>query len=64
MNEDTGKTTRTGLLTKKEVAKFWQVTTRTIDRLIQQGQMPYVKLPGGRSIRFRPADLDKMVEVK
>lgn len=53
---------RIELLTKKEVASFWRVTTRTIDRLISQGKIPFVKLPGGRSIRFRATDLEKMVQ--
>jgi len=55
---------RIELLTKKEVANFWRVTTRTIDRLVSQGKLPFVRLPGGRTIRFRATDLDKTVEAK
>ena len=55
---------RIELLTKKEVASFWRVTTRTIDRLVSQGEMPFVKLPGGRSIRFRASDLERMIAEK
>lgn len=57
MSEDKDRQEKIELLTKKEVASFWRVTTRTIDRLISQRQIPFVKLPGGRTIRFRSIDI-------
>ena len=51
-------------LTKREVAEMLQVTLRTIERWVEAGILPYVKL--GRKqqslIRFIPDDIRKLKE--
>ncbi len=49
------------LWTKDEVADYFRVTCRTVDRMIEEKKIPYFKLPGGRSIRFRASDIETMV---
>ena len=48
------------ILTIKEVAKYLQVTERTLYRLAQDGKIPAFKVGG--SWRFRRADLDRWIK--
>jgi len=43
-------------LTRKEVADFLQVCTRTVDRMCEEGKLRYLKL-GPRYIRFNLEDV-------
>jgi excisionase family DNA binding protein len=46
------------LLTKQEVAAFWQVSMRTIQRLIADGRLSVVNPPGmPNTARFRATDI-------
>jgi excisionase family DNA binding protein len=42
--------------TKADVAKLFQVTTRTIDAWMARGLLPYLKI--GRTARFSLADIE------
>lgn len=48
------------LLTVAEAAQRLTISAKKLYRLAAQGRIPYVRL--GRSLRFRPADLDRWVE--
>ena len=48
------------LWTKKEVAEQLQVSTKTISRLIAQGQLPFI--PIGHSIRIQKTDVFAFLE--
>jgi excisionase family DNA binding protein len=48
------------LMTKKQVAQYLQLTTRTVDRLMQCG-LPYYKL-GNQRCRFRFSDIAQWLE--
>lgn len=43
------------LVKKPEVATFLSVTTRTVEHMMADGRIPYIKL--GRTVRFRLADI-------
>jgi excisionase family DNA binding protein len=49
------------LLTKKELADAFRVTPRTIDRMMEQGKIPFIKLPGGYSVRFKLQDVKQVL---
>jgi excisionase family DNA binding protein len=46
------------LLTVREVAALFQVSEKTIRRMIATGQVPFVRI--GRSIRIRPEIIEKI----
>lgn len=46
------------LLTAAEVAERAKVTTVTVGRWARAGSIPVVRLPGGRSLRFRRSDVE------
>lgn len=48
------------LMTIKEVAEYLQVSVRTVQRILDSGELPYRKIKG--SIRIKMEDLDKYVE--
>jgi len=48
------------LWTKKEVARQLQVSTKTISRLIAQGQLPFIQI--GSSIRIQKTDVFDFLE--
>ena len=48
------------LWTKKEVAEQLQVSTKTISRLIAQGELPFIHI--GSSIRIQKTDVFAFVE--
>jgi excisionase family DNA binding protein len=49
------------LLTTHEVAELLGFTTETILRKVRRGELPAIKLPGGR-IRYRPDELEAWLE--
>jgi len=48
------------LLTKKDVMRIFVVTERTVNRLMETGKLPYIKL--GRAVRFDPKDVQSLIE--
>ncbi len=48
------------LLTKKDVMRIFGVTERTVNRLMETGKLPYIKL--GRAVRFDPKDVQALIE--
>jgi len=48
------------LLTREQVARELGVSPRTVARLVERGELTYVRI--GRLARFRPADLAAFVE--
>lgn len=49
------------LLTKKRVAKWLNVSTRTVESLMEAGRLPFVKL-GHRTVRFRHHHVQNLLE--
>ncbi len=47
------------LLTRKDAAGQLRISTRHLDRMIERGELPVLRL--GRSVRIRPADLDAFI---
>ncbi len=49
------------LLTKNDVARRWNCSNRTVDRLRLHGRLPWLDLTGGRGgkplVRFREVDV-------
>lgn len=45
-------------LTKNEVASLLQISTRTLEHMMADGEIPYLKIR--RSIRFAPSVLDQL----
>lgn len=45
-------------LTKNEVASLLQISTRTLEHMMADGEIPYFKIR--RSIRFAPSVLDQL----
>jgi excisionase family DNA binding protein len=50
----------TQLLTIHELADHLSVSTRTVDRYVRRGQIPFVRLPG-RSLRFRADAVEEWI---
>lgn len=49
------------LLTKPEVARFLQCSTRSVDLWMKDGRLPYFKI--GRTVRFALSDVISHLEV-
>lgn len=41
-----------------ELGEYVGLSTGTLRRKVREGSIPYVRIRGGRSIRFRKADID------
>jgi excisionase family DNA binding protein len=50
------------LLTIKQVARILQVNRRTVRRLLQRGELPWVRI--GRQYRLEPAALDAFIAAR
>ena len=48
------------LLTQRDVAAYFKVTRRTIENWRDKGWLPFIRLGG--VIRFKPSDLQRVVE--
>lgn len=50
------------LMTKQEVATLLNVTTKTVERMVACGSIPFIRIPcgygTGTRLRFDPADLN------
>ena len=53
---------RVGFLTVAEVADLLRVSTMTVYRLVQAGQLPAIRV--GRSYRIREDDVDKYLSAQ
>lgn len=51
-----------GLMTKADLAGFFQVTSRTIDSWMRRGTVPYFKI--ARTVRFRLTDVLKSLNAR
>lgn len=60
MKSDATAVPESDLLTVPEAAAFFKVEVSTIRSWILQRRIPYTK-PGGKLIRFRRADLEKVI---
>lgn len=49
------------LLTALEVAQILKVRHKWVYEAAGRGDLPYVKLPGGRYVRFRREDVDEFI---
>jgi excisionase family DNA binding protein len=51
------------LLTRDEVAAYWRVSSRTVDRAVQSGWLPAIKLGPGRNapLRFRRSQIEAAI---
>jgi len=49
------------MLTVKEVALKCGVHEMTVREWIKNGQLPAIRLPGGKAIRIRPEDLEERI---
>lgn len=49
-----------GWVRKLDLAKYLSLSVRTIDNLMRQKKIPFVRL--GRSVRFRIADVNRALE--
>ena len=47
------------LLTKKDVEDLLAMKERTINNLMANGELPYIKI--GKSVRFDPKDVEEFV---
>lgn len=52
---------RTQLITKQDVADQLGLAVRTIERMVLERRINYVKITG-KAIRFRQDDIDRMIE--
>ncbi len=59
VGQDARRPLPTRLLTVAETASFFQVSEKTIRRLIDRGELPVVRL--GRSVRIDPEAIEKMM---
>ena len=52
------------LLTRENLADYLSVSTRTVDRGVRSGHLPFLKLGSGRNaaLRFRRSDVDRALE--
>lgn len=48
-------------MTAAEVADAAKVTRTTVSRWVRDGSLPAIRLPGGRTLRFRRADVDALL---
>lgn len=58
----TTSTDEESLLTALEVAAILRVRHKWVYEAAARGDLPYVKLPGGRYIRFRREDVDEFIQ--
>lgn len=51
------------LLKPKEVARLFDVEVSTVVEWARTGKIPALKTPGGQQYRFKPADVDALMEI-
>lgn len=61
--DDTASNTRTGVATSGEVAEYLKTTEVSLAGLRYKKQgPPYIRTPGGRTIRYRWEDVDAWLD--
>ncbi len=50
------------LLNKEELLEFLRVSRRSLDRMIERREFPFIKL--GRRILFKKSDIEAWIETK
>jgi excisionase family DNA binding protein len=50
------------LIDLRSASKFMGCSTVTTRRMVKRGDIPTVKLPGTRLLRFRPSTLQRVIE--
>lgn len=60
--EEMIKTKNDELLTKKEAWKYLRISSQTLENLMRQKQISFIKLD--RKVLFKKADIDKFIESK
>lgn len=48
------------LLTKKDVEELLAIKERTINNLMANGELPYIKI--GKAVRFDPKDVEAFIQ--
>ena len=54
-------TVTTELLTRKQIAALFQISTQTIIRMENDGKLPALRLGAG-SVRYRRIDVEKLIQ--
>lgn len=49
------------LISPQQAAKIFGVTDRTVLRYIERGDLPAVRLPGGRLYRIKRSDVESLL---
>lgn len=62
MADGTEKSKRPELMTKEDVSKVLKMTTRSVNNLMREGVLPYVKPTGKRAVRFHWEDVERLIE--
>ena len=52
-----------GYLSRKDVAKQFGVTTKTISKMVRIGQIKAYRVAGGRRIRFRASEIEPVLKL-
>jgi excisionase family DNA binding protein len=61
-NISIGEKTLSRLLNAQDVAATLNMGLSTVYLLVERGELPSIRI--GRSVRFRPEDLEKFIEAK
>jgi excisionase family DNA binding protein len=51
------------LMNLRDASRFMKCSVVTIRRMAKRGDIPAVKLPGTRLLRFRPSTLQRVIEI-
>jgi excisionase family DNA binding protein len=51
------------LITLQAASRFMKCSVVTIRRMAKRGDIPAVRLPGTRLLRFRPSSLQRVIEI-
>ena len=60
--DDSEKPKRPTLLLTNEVAEILKLSTKTIHRLADEGELPYCKITGKRALRFKLEDVERLID--
>lgn len=61
ISESAGKPKRPDLLLKKEVAEILKMTPRSINNLMREGRLPFIKPTGKRAVRFSLESVQRLL---
>jgi excisionase family DNA binding protein len=60
--DDSVKPKRPILLLTPEVAEILKLSTKTVHRLADEGELPYYKITGKRALRFKLEDVERLID--